>query len=46
MTWARYVPLHGFLIYLATGWQLPWIVEPMAGPHGAYSVLVTRDDAP
>lgn len=39
---AIYAPIGGFLIYLADGWELPFIVEPMAGHHGAYSVLLTR----
>jgi hypothetical protein len=46
MMWALYVPLDQWLLYLATGWQLPWIVQPMGGPHGAWSVLMKRDDAP
>jgi hypothetical protein len=46
MTWARYAPLNGWLLLLAQGWHLPWIVEPMAGHHGAWSVLLVRDDAP
>jgi hypothetical protein len=31
--WARYVPLDGWLLYLAAGWQLQWIVQPMGGAH-------------
>jgi hypothetical protein len=46
MMWARYVPLDGWLLYLAAGWSLPWFVEPMGPAHGAYSVLMTWDDAP
>ena len=33
---ARYVPLDGWLVLLADGWELPWIVEPMGGHHGSY----------
>jgi hypothetical protein len=46
MTWAMLAPLNGFLVLLVEGWRLPWIVEPLAGHHGAYSVLLERDDAP
>jgi hypothetical protein len=37
LMWARYVPLHAWLLPLASGWRLPWIVEPMGGCHGAFS---------
>lgn len=32
--------------HLVAGWRLPWIVEPVAGAHSAYSILMTREDAP
>jgi len=44
ITIARYVPLHRWLGYLADGWTfatLP-VVEPMAGNHGHYAVLMVR----
>jgi hypothetical protein len=41
-----YVPINGFLAWLVAGWRLPWIVEPIAGAHSAYSVLMTREDEP
>lgn len=44
--WALNVPLHCWLIRLAEGWQLPWIVEPMKAHHGAWAVLMTREDEP
>jgi hypothetical protein len=44
--WALLAPRDRFLALLAAGWELPWIVQPMAGPHGHYSVLLTRADAP
>jgi hypothetical protein len=31
---------------LTESWRLPWIVAPVAGPHGAYSMLLTREDEP
>ena len=46
MTWALYVPIHSFVLRLADGWQLPWIVQPMGGAHGAYSILMTRNTPP
>jgi hypothetical protein len=46
ITWALLAPLDGFLVLLAAGWRLPLVVEPMAGPHGAYSILLTREDDP
>ena len=46
ITYALLAPRHQWLAHLAAGWQLPWIVEPMAGHHGEYSVLLTRSDAP
>jgi len=38
-----YAPITGFLAYLADGWRLQDVAEPMAGHHGAYSVLLWRD---
>lgn len=38
-----YAPVNQFLGYLAQGWNLPDPVEPMAGHHGRYSVLLWRD---
>ena len=37
-----YAPLHGFVVMLAEGWKLPRVVEPMAGHHGRYSILLSR----
>ena len=39
---AIYAPVSGFLVYLADGWQLPFVVEPMEAHHGRYSILLTR----
>ncbi len=39
---AMYAPLGRWLVLLVEGWELPWIAEPMAGHHGLYSVLMTR----
>lgn len=39
---AIYAPLGGFVLLLAKGWRLPFVVEPMAGSHGGYSMLLTR----
>jgi hypothetical protein len=39
---AIYAPVSGFLVYLADGWTLPFVVEPMHGHHGQYSILLTR----
>jgi hypothetical protein len=39
----RYVPVNGFLAYLAEGWEFPeMVVEPMDGHHGHYSVIMIR----
>lgn len=46
-TWALFCPCHVWLVKLADGWQLPeLVVQPMAGHHGFYSVLLTREDEP
>jgi len=37
-------PLDRWLILLTQGWRLPWIVEPMIGHHGVYSILVEVDE--
>jgi len=39
---AIFAPVDQFLALLADGWELPWVVEPMAGHHGAWSILLTR----
>jgi len=44
-TWrALYAPVDRFLPLLAAGWELPFIVEPMVGHHGYYSILLTQGD--
>lgn len=55
-TWAMNVPIHRWLIRLAEGWRLPWIVEPIGGyvdgcdrpavNHGAWALIMTREDQP
>lgn len=37
-----YAPIDGFLVFLVQGWSLQFVVEPMHGHHGFYSVLVWR----
>ena len=37
-----YAPLTGFLAYLARGWRTQFIVEPMPGQHGWYSMILWR----
>ena len=32
-----------FLHYLAQGWNLPFIVQPLQSHHGRYSMLLWRD---
>ncbi len=44
MTLCAYVRLDRFILALADGWSLPFVVEPMRGHHGAYSVLMTRGE--
>lgn len=39
---ALYAPRRRFLALLAQGWELPFVVEPMPGGHGAHSILLTR----
>ena len=40
----RYAPRDGWLALLADGWRFnDWIVEPMGGWHGTWSILVTKD---
>ncbi len=44
-TWeVIYAPRGRFLALLAKGWLLPFVVEPMAGHHGAYAVLLWRGE--
>jgi hypothetical protein len=39
------MPLDGWLVKLAEGWRFPrFVVEPMQGHHGAYSVLLEKED--
>lgn len=46
-TWALSCRLDCWLLKLVEGWRLPeLVIEPMAGPHGAYSILLTREDEP
>ena len=42
MTDFLYAPLSKYLALLAQGWALPFVVEPMQGHHGRYSVLLRR----
>lgn len=42
MTDYIHVPLDGFLLYLAQGWRLPFVVQPAAHHHGRYSITVWR----
>lgn len=37
-----YAPKGRFLVLLAEGWRLPFVVEPMPGNHGRYSILLER----
>jgi len=37
-----YAPINGWLVMLADGWELPWIVAEMPYPHGLYSILLRR----
>ena len=37
-----YAPINGWLVLLAQGWELPFIVKEMPYPHGAYSILLRR----
>ena len=36
--------MAAMLALLAAGWSLPFIVEPMHGHHGAFSILLERAD--
>ena len=38
----RYAPRDGFLALMAEGWCLPFVVEPLLGSHGLYSILMWR----
>lgn len=43
MRFVQYVPLSRWLPLLADGWRFSsWIVQPMAGHHGAHAVLMVR----
>lgn len=37
-----YAPVNRFLILLAQGWRLQFIVQPMSDHHGQYAVLLWR----
>lgn len=37
-----YAPVRGFLPFLARGWRLQDVAEPMQGHHGRYSILLWR----
>ena len=37
-----YAPINGWMVMLADGWELPWIVAEMPYPHGLYSILLRR----
>ena len=37
-----FAALDGYLALLAQGRRLPFVVEPMIGHHGVYSILLTR----
>ena len=39
-----YAPINEWLALLADGWRLPWIVDRMRGSHGAYSIMLERDE--
>ena len=41
-----YCPLDQWLVALAEGWWLPWVVSPMEGHHGCYAVLLSREVPP
>lgn len=44
ISWLQFVPISDFVHYLARGWR---IADDLGGtPHGAWSVLMERDDAP
>lgn len=37
-----YAPVGGFIVYLAMGWRLGFIVEPIQAHHGFYSMWMWR----
>lgn len=39
-----YAPRDRWLALVAQGWRLPFVVEPMHGHHGTYSVLLWRPE--
>lgn len=42
MTDYLYAPRDFWLALLLDGWFLPFVVEPMLGHHGHYSLLLER----
>ena len=36
---------HHWLAALAEGWELPFVVEPMAAHHGEHSILLERHES-
>jgi hypothetical protein len=40
-----FAPRNQFLALLAAGWSLPFVVEPMPGSHGAWSIILEREGA-
>ena len=42
--WVLYAPRDRWLALVAQGWRLPFVVEPMHGHHGTYSVLLWRPE--
>ena len=43
---ARYVPMDGWLVYLARDWVFAneLVAQPMLGHHGCYAVLMRLPD--
>lgn len=37
-----YAPITGFLLYLAMGWRPMFVIEPLPGGHGRYSLYLWR----
>lgn len=40
--WVMYAPKDCWLALLLQGWLLPFIVEPMPGSHGQWSILLEK----
>lgn len=40
----RYAPRDAFLLLMVEGWRLPFVVEPLMGSHGVYSILMWRGE--